>query len=109
MLAKYLSICNRKWRVCIIHSENMNAFVYANVPCVVFITTGLLNQVNAENGGIDTFAFVLAHELAHVFLEHTASKSYLLMLGLVIEILLLSFLEPTGVLRFVLEKYFGNV
>ncbi|MCK6606242.1 MAG: M48 family metalloprotease [Ignavibacteriaceae bacterium] len=55
-----------------IQSDEINAFAYPNGNCYVF--TGLFQTIET----IDELAFVVAHELAHVVLQHGAKTEELL-------------------------------
>jgi predicted Zn-dependent protease len=53
-----------KWRFGLIKTDSVNAF--ATPGGIVLVTTGLLRELQSE----DEFAFVLAHEIAHVIQQH---------------------------------------
>ncbi|XP_029650253.1 metalloendopeptidase OMA1, mitochondrial isoform X1 [Octopus sinensis] len=59
---------DRKWKVAIISSVDSNAFVLPTGH--VYVHEGLLNMVAND----DQLAVILAHELAHVVLGHSAEK-----------------------------------
>lgn len=58
----------QKWKVAILDSFDINAYVLASGH--VFVNVGLLNFVQND----DQLAFVLAHEIAHILLGHAAEK-----------------------------------
>lgn len=59
---------NIEWRIFLIHSSLPSAFVFPNGD--IFVTTGLFPIVETEEG----LAFVIAHEIAHVYSRHGAEE-----------------------------------
>jgi predicted Zn-dependent protease len=74
------------------------------LPRKVFVKEGLLRSLSPSD---DELAVVLAHEIAHVVLGHTGSnlesadRMQALLLGL--QLVLLSAMDLTGLLSFLLE------
>jgi metalloendopeptidase OMA1, mitochondrial len=58
----------KTWTVTVLENDTINAFVLPDGS--IFVNTGLLKVLNT----VDELGFVLAHELSHVILRHTAEK-----------------------------------
>ncbi|XP_075251473.1 metalloendopeptidase OMA1, mitochondrial-like [Convolutriloba macropyga] len=64
------SVQNINWQLTVVHSKEPNAFVLPNGH--IFVFSGMVNEfVQNEH----QLAFILAHEIAHVLLKHSAEKS----------------------------------
>ncbi|XP_063716338.1 metalloendopeptidase OMA1, mitochondrial-like isoform X2 [Symsagittifera roscoffensis] len=64
------AVSNIPWKLTVVHSPTKNAFVLPNGH--IFVFTGFITEfVQNEH----QLAFVLAHEIAHVLLKHSAEKN----------------------------------
>ena len=78
------------------------------LPGKVFIHEGLFTEVKPTD---DELALILCHELSHIIHQHGQSRTEMTMLLSILQLVLFSFVDPSGALPFVFDmalKYFGT-
>eukprot|EP00613_Pedinella_sp_CCMP2098_P072382 CAMPEP_0171919624 /NCGR_PEP_ID=MMETSP0993-20121228/18328_1 /TAXON_ID=483369 /ORGANISM="non described non described, Strain CCMP2098" /LENGTH=501 /DNA_ID=CAMNT_0012556339 /DNA_START=27 /DNA_END=1532 /DNA_ORIENTATION=- len=107
-LKESLKLLEKRWDFYLYESASPNAFVQGMLPCKVFVATGLMAGSLCEND--DEVAMVIGHELAHTILDHAGEGMDAAMAALLAQVVLLSLLDPTGVLTLAFELFgFGAV
>lgn len=86
-----------KWRVLVVKSRQINAFVTGMCPRKVFIFDGLLDRLSLS---VDELAMVIGHELSHVVLGHTEEQIPWRVITLSTQLLLMGLMDPTGAASF---------
>jgi Zn-dependent protease with chaperone function len=89
------------WSYLVTNSPDVNAFVTDLLPRRIFINKGLFDTVVPTD---DELALVLGHEISHLILGHVPEgmKYEAFMLGF--QLLLFSFVDPTGILSFLFDS-----
>jgi len=91
------------WTTLLVDVRVPNAFVSDLTPRKIYIMTGLLTTLECND---DELALVLGHEISHLLLGHTSSRVENEKFYRISELVLLSMLDPSGILTFALA-YFG--
>mmetsp|Transcript_36305 Transcript_36305/g.116969 ORF Transcript_36305/g.116969 Transcript_36305/m.116969 type:complete len:372 (-) Transcript_36305:116-1231(-) len=94
-----------EWTWLVTNSEGVNAFVSPYCPRHVFVHEGLLHALTPTE---DELAFLIAHELSHVVFAHGERQLEHTAIAATAQLVVLSLIDPTGVLEFVLTATFGQ-
>ena len=90
------------WNFIVIKSPISNAFVTELCPRYIFIHQGLLINHKPTD---DELGVVLGHELSHVILGHSSSQLDATLMSSIIQLMFLSFIDPSGLLYLLLEFF----
>jgi hypothetical protein len=99
---------SHEWSFVVINAPSVNAFVNHLMPGKVFIHEGLFREVRPTD---DELALILSHELSHLIHQHGQSRTELSVFISIMQLVLFSFVDPSGVLPFVFDvvvKKFGT-
>jgi len=91
------------WQFIVIDDDVHNAFVVDLLPGYVFVHRGLVETMNEEE-----LSFIIAHELSHYLCEHGSTRRGLHGIFSVMQILLLSTVDPTGLFSLLFELPFAS-
>lgn len=99
---------SHEWSFIVIDAPTVNAFVNHLLPGKVFIHEGLFENVKPTD---DELALILSHEFSHIIHQHGQSRNEMTMFISIIQLVLFSFVDPSGVLPFFFDivlKNFGT-
>ncbi len=90
-----------KWEYILIKDKTIaNAFVTATCPRRMFVIEGLFTIFSPTD---DELGLVLSHEISHVILGHADSQTINSALISMAQLILIDFIDPTGMFSFFLE------
>lgn len=103
-LERGMEMLQRRWTIVVIENDAVNAFVHPLLPGAIFFLTGLVGA--AADYSDEEIAMVCAHELSHALFEH--GREALATQGMLtaLKVVILTALDPTGVLSLVIEVLF---
>ena len=93
------------WHCIVINSKDINAFVTNVCPRKIFVHKGLFQVHPTE----DELAMVLSHELSHLMLKHNEKKTEVSATLAIMQLLLLTLIDPTGLGSFFIDLCVGNL
>ena len=101
---------SRPWKAVVVGTPDggrplINAWVTALCPRTVFVTEALVEELDPTPDGL---ALCIGHELGHLLCGHTEDRIYLKAMLAYAELILLAFLDPTGLLTLLGAMGFQN-
>ena len=101
---------SRPWKAVVVGTPDggrpfINAWVTALCPRTVFVTEALVEELDPTP---DELALCIGHELGHLICGHTEDRIYLKAMLAYAELILLAFLDPTGLLTLLGAMGFQN-
>ena len=101
---------SRPWKAVVVGTPDgglpfINAWVTALCPRTVFVTEALVEELDPTP---DELALCIGHELGHLVCGHTEDRIYLKAMLAYAELILLAFLDPTGLLTLLGAMGFQN-
>lgn len=88
-----------KWKYIVIKDDTIvNAFVSALCPRRIFVLEGILDFCSDDELGL-----VLSHEISHLLLGHTEDRVFKRLELAILQLILLSLVDPSGLLSLVFE------
>ena len=101
---------SRPWKAVVVGTPDgglpfINAWVTALCPRTVFVTEALVEELDPTP---DELALCIGHELGHLVCGHTENRIYLKAMLAYAELILLAFLDPTGLLTLLGAMGFQN-
>lgn len=94
------------WSFYITDADVPNAFVTDLLPRRIFVNIGLLGHFHPSD---DELGFVLGHEISHLLCDHSSSRNQMEFSLAGIQLVLLSFVDPTGMFSFAFDYMVGKV
>jgi Zn-dependent protease with chaperone function len=94
------------WHYVVIAVPTINAFVTAACPRRVFVHSGLIEKLQPTD---DELAIILGHEISHFILEHVEKEQSYNATLKILQLILLTFVEPLGLLSVFYDQLLSTV
>ena len=101
-----LSRLKGSWHYVVIAVPSINAFVTAACPRRVFVHSVLMEKLKPTD---DELALVIGHEISHFLLEHVEKEQSYNVTLKILQLMLLSFIEPVGILSVLYDFLIAGV